>query len=349
MAKVRPIPVIEERCYDWAMWDYGAIGSGRTSVQFRDNKLCLFDAGGRPPDERDRKNFEKIQRKTYQGKMTRGAQKRMSKALTHISQVNRPKWKTNPCTGKLFLHHLSFITLTVSDIINIDARDGMKNLLTPFLDWLTRTHKVKMYVWKAEIQERGQLHYHIIVPVVLHWRAVRHKWNRLQAKAGYLDDFARRFGHADPNSTDIHNLDSVDKGTDYMMKELGKDADARVLREKSDLQKQLKSGKITRDFYDLRCKELDENLATIRGKIWDCSAALNDPYYTLQLTFGMYQRLKNYLAAAPGAFIIGERFALVAVNFANPPPWLKMYLNGWRSHNHIINSGGRSAVIKKYG
>jgi len=335
---VNKLPVIEERAYDWGSW------SDRTAVQFRDNRLCMFDMGGRPIDENDRKRFEVSRKKAYGGTMSAGAQKRMSRALSHLVSISPQKWKPNPVKpGELILHQLSFLTLTVSSRINIDAKQGYKNLLAPFLDWL-RYKGVRHLVWKAELQTRGQLHYHVIFSNTFHWAMIRRKWNRLQCAAGYLDQYAEKNGHADANSTDIKTLKNVKQGSRYIMKELGKAADQQLLKRKAELKKRFEAGEISRDVYDVEINSADAKIEKLNGKVWDCSASLSEKYFCLMLTKNLDKKLLHYMRTQPAAFLIGERFCLIDIDFANPPPWFKCYLPHYKAHMEVIKIGGSKVL-----
>ena len=116
-------------------------------------------------------------------------------------------------------HRLSFITLTISSQQNITASEGYKKAFVHFIQWLRRTKKVSTYVWKAEFQKRGQLHYHITTPSYIDYREIRQKWNALQKRAGWLNEYHNDYNSWDPNSTDIHEQKHIKNLSSYMIKE----------------------------------------------------------------------------------------------------------------------------------
>jgi len=79
----------------------------------------------------------------------------------------------------------------------------------------------------------------------------RNIWNRLQAKLGFIREFAQKFQHHDPNSTDIKPVKDQDSMNAYMLKYMMKPID------KVD-QLNINSGEEKRD----------------TGKVWDCSLPL---------------------------------------------------------------------------
>ena len=83
-----------------------------------------------------------------------------------------------------FYFKLAFITLTLSDRQVHDDDFIKEHLLQPFLYWLNRYYNC-LYVWKAESQLNGNIHFHITIDTFVHWKSIRAKWNKLLAKHGY--------------------------------------------------------------------------------------------------------------------------------------------------------------------
>lgn len=189
-----------------------------------------------------------VQQETYKGELTKGAKKRLTKAIELLCQVSKSQRIKNTVTGKMQWHRLSFITLTVSQTENISAKEAYHKAFKHWLQWFRRTMNVKTYVWKAEIQERGQIHYHITTPSFIHYQLIKDKWNNLQSKAGWLKEYHAKYGQQMPNSTDIHETKHVGNLASYLIKEF--------------------------------CKSI-QNPQT-EGKIWDCSENLKAyGYYTI--------------------------------------------------------------------
>lgn len=192
-------------------------------------------------------NMAEQQKKAYSGAVTAGMQKRITRAVNLLILTAKDRFIWNEVTGREQKHKLSFITLTVSDNTkNIEAKEAYELLLRPFLKWATGTKGIKTYIWKAELQKRGQIHYHITTHSFLNWKEIRQKWNYLQRKAGLLEDYFSRYGHYDPNSTDVHEVYRKKDLTSYLVKYIAK-ADS-------------KKDKTT-------------------GKLWDCSENLKGKNY----------------------------------------------------------------------
>jgi hypothetical protein len=185
------------------------------------------------------------QKKQYSGLLTAGTKKRLAKAIDLMVQSIKPQRIYSPVAMREITHRLSFITLTVSSQKNITAKEAYHKAFKHFIQWLRRTQKVTTYVWKAETQKRGQIHYHITTPSYIHYQEIKDKWNNLQRHAGWLKEYHAKKGHYNPNSTDIHEVRKVKDLSSYMIKEF--------------------------------CKTI-QNKQT-EGKIWDCSLNLKKHKY----------------------------------------------------------------------
>lgn len=84
---------------------------------------------------------------------------------------------------------INFITLTIPYPQVHSDHYIKQRLLAPFLKWLERSWGVVSYVWKAEAQDNGDIHFHITTNQFVHWKSIRGKWNRLLAAHGYCKVF----------------------------------------------------------------------------------------------------------------------------------------------------------------
>lgn len=220
-------------------------------MQVRNSEILLYREwyGPRYKPEPKVNPFEELP-KAYSGKVTDGAAKRLKKAVSLLVQTSPRKRIFNPVTGRHQAFRLNFVTLTTADSLGEIGQEVTKKCLAPFLRW-GRNAGAKSYVWKAELQERGAIHYHVATNTFLHWKDIRDTWNKYQRKAGYLAKYAARNGHYHANSTDVHAMRKVKDIerylTKYMMKQDGE--------------------------------------KTINGKIWDCSQNLkSSKYFATEMT-----------------------------------------------------------------
>lgn len=124
-------------------------------------------------------------------------------------------------TNRRFPFKLNFITLTLSSKQTHDDEFYKEYLLKPFCKWLMRQGATG-YVWKAEKQLNGNIHFHVTTNKYIHYKAIRDKWNDLQTEKGTNLDYIRNHGNTDANSTDVKAVRSTDKAIRYMIKYIAK-------------------------------------------------------------------------------------------------------------------------------
>ena len=185
---------------------------------------------------------------TYKGDISKLSKKNIARAVQLLVMASPWKWYLNPITNSKNRMRINFITLTFSCSELINLKEGYNNSLKPFLRWLKEVQKCELYVWKAEYQKRGQLHYHITTNKFIHHTEIRNKWNYIQKQNGYLQEYWDKYGHYDANSTDVHAVYKIKDIESYLIKYVS--------------------------------KSVGENKC--RGKIWGCSEKLRGKqYYTL--------------------------------------------------------------------
>lgn len=268
--------------------------------------------------------MQQAQKKQYSGGMSQGSRKRISKAITLLTQAAKPKWIFNHISQKYQYHHLSFITLTVSSQKNISTRYGYDNLLRPFLGWLRDTKGVKIYVWKLEFQERGQVHYHITIPDFIDYNEIRKTWNVLQHKAGLLDEYAKEHGHFNPNSTDIHEVVNKRNIANYLVKELGKAVDAKRVRATGMVNSLIQAGEIPAEEKQKFIDEYVGDELKAEGKVWDCSNNLaGASYFALPMEKWHMDAFEQLRSAGEIREVVQDWWSLIYFTGIDPPDILR--------------------------
>lgn len=192
-----------------------------------------------------------IKKITYQGEITEHSRRRLSKAIQLLADITEPHYVYNEITNKRQKFLLAFWTLTLSaPQYFISDSQIKKQLLEPFLRKM-RAKGLKNYIWKAELQQNGNIHFHLLTDFFMEYYRIRDMWNNCQSQLGFISDFERRHGHRDPNSTDVKAVNNIKNLAAYLSKYMLKPT------KKSQQQK-------LAPVIDLQRK----------GKVWDCSLNL---------------------------------------------------------------------------
>lgn len=188
-------------------------------------------------------NQANLQENAHKGVLSSKAIGKMRNAINWLICAAEDKKVYNKKYNSWFNFKINFITLTLPDTeIKVDNQFLQKHLLNPFLTYLRTFHSLKNYVWKLEFQGNGKLHLHFLSDVFIHHKVIRKSWNSILAKNKLLIEFGKKFGHTNPNSTDIHSVRKVKDIAAYIAKYMSKNA-----------------------------KDLEQ----IKGRIWGCNNELS--------------------------------------------------------------------------
>ena len=249
-------------------------------VQVREGSLLKYDY---PMEGFDRPSWQRPpQRKGYTGEVTDHTRKRIITAVDILLQHSPTRRIFNPIIEKEHDFRVSFATLTITDPTPPDtkkANEALSKWLRHFKrPWNKRklSEPISQYVWKAELQDRGNIHYHITSGSFLHHVEVNRVWNDIQKSMGWVDKYHQRTGSWYPNSTDIHAVWEVKNLAGYISKYMGK-----------------------KDFID--CSHIGFSVPVqavqLGGKIWGCSEELRGKKrFSTKIDEYTWKRLKASIA-----------------------------------------------------
>lgn len=226
-------------------------------VQIRPNCLLIYNQIVNRPVYRRKAQIQKPKKeenqertdsetltgkKAYSGDMTKASIQRLKKAVNTLVAISEWKEAPNWKTGTTFRFKLNFITLTLpSEQGQWTDKELKQKALDPLLKRLKRKYNLKSYIWKAEKQKNGNLHFHLTTDTYIHFEHLRNEWNSVLTPLGYIEKFRKKHNHDHPNSTDIHATYKVKDLASYLVKYMTKS---------------------------------NEGDATVQGKMWDCSLNL---------------------------------------------------------------------------
>ena len=211
--------------------------------------------------EQNRFDIKTVDKK-HNDKVSVHARRKISKAIEYLIFMARAKSLPNTFHGKAFVFRIAFVTLTLPSAQIHSDNEIKQKCLNQMLIELRRRWNVRNYVWRAEKQVNGNIHFHILVDKFIPWSELRDCWNRICNKLGYVDryrnqmrDFhsggfsvrddllktwnykaqikAYQSGKANdwnsPNSTDIHSIKKVSNIQKYITKYATKESQTQGL------------------------------------------------------------------------------------------------------------------------
>lgn len=154
--------------------------------------------------------------------------RRMRRAIEWLTASAKTQTVYSKQMERSIKFKVNFITLTLAEPQKGWTDKQIKSkILQPWLKRMAYHHNLFNYVWRAETQANGNIHFHIISDKFVHYESIRWHWNQILHKNGCLDRFTDKHGHSDPNSTDVHSIRKVDNIAAYLVKYFSKKADDR--------------------------------------------------------------------------------------------------------------------------
>jgi hypothetical protein len=193
-------------------------------LNFYKDNIILFTEQFNPtyPETLENRNLQLKESKKYNGYLSVNSQKRIMKILINwMLALNFAREKKEK-KDKKKIRNLIFVTLTISDITASSHTRVKREMLALFLKQICYQFNVKNYFWKAELQKRGQLHFHLIVDSYIAKNEIQERWNKIQKKAGFLELFYKKYGRYNPPSTHVRFIDNYREAIDYALKYVSK-------------------------------------------------------------------------------------------------------------------------------
>ncbi len=245
--------------------------------------------------------------KAHSGLISKKAGKRINNAIDWLLLLARNKKVFNVSTKKTFTFKVSFVTLTLSSKQIHSDNEIKKELLNQFLTEARKRWKVDKYVWRAEKQMNGNIHFHIVIDKFIDHRHLRITWNRIQNKLGYIDRYSENqknffkngfkfrgslketwsyanqkkayyLGKAcnfkNPNSTDVHKVHGIKNLAAYLSKYCTKNPPSKISKPLRVPESANLKAYTSFSYYD--CKPITEfTVPLVSGKSWGLSQSLS--------------------------------------------------------------------------
>ena len=186
-----------------------------------------------------------------QGYISYSASKRIRIAIEWLLYFSPSKMVYYHDLKKKLPFKLSFLTLTLPAKQVHSDKIIKSECINQFNIELRKKFKIDMFLWKAESQKNGNIHFHYTLNKYVYWKEIQSIWNRITNKLGYVDRFAAEWqglsfsqycakrnisgkkeiaqalkaydaGQAcnwtEPNSVDVHSVKKIQKLDSYLVK-----------------------------------------------------------------------------------------------------------------------------------
>lgn len=174
-------------------------------------------------------NLKKDRKKAYQGEQSATSIKRVKECLYTWCYSIAEGNKFNRSRGIKKKVKLVMATLTLSSKQIHTDKEIKAKVLEPFLKKLKYSYDIVNYFWRAEPQDNGNIHFHLVIDKFIDKFDLQDYWNFYQNKLGYVDRYYEKTGKVDPPSTQIQVFSGSAKSIEYLLKYLTKENNRRKI------------------------------------------------------------------------------------------------------------------------
>lgn len=148
----------------------------------------------------------KIRVKTPEGELSLNAQRKIKTAIRWL--IACADWKTvyEKKYKKTMKWKINMATLTFHE--NLTDDNLARKILSMWLETAKYRWDIQQYIWKAEPQARGAIHFHCSFNKYIPHTELKFTWNRLLKKFG--------LNNINDNSTDIHAVVNIKNHENYL-------------------------------------------------------------------------------------------------------------------------------------
>lgn len=244
----------------------------------------------------------------------------------------------------------AFVTLTLPSQQKHSDTVIKSQCVNQYLTELRQRYNFKNYVWKAELQKNGSIHFHFFFDKFLDYKVHRWLWNRCIEKLGYVSVYQKKFSNlsiqeyanirrqpvesvkdafasgvrdrwCNPNSVDVRSIRNDKDLAVYASKYVSKDESGEMIK--------APSGKIKRK---ISISMLVRERAF--GRSWSRSYSLaqfqNIVTFDLDEIINEIKEIKKCVEAVK--VIIGDWFSVIYFKLQKLPQWFQKW------HGHIFKS-----------
>ncbi|HMG38017.1 MAG TPA: hypothetical protein VK566_02440 [Nitrososphaeraceae archaeon] len=216
----------------------------------------------------------------HNGSLSSQSKSKVTAAIHALRLISNWKYVWVQDTKQAWKFRMNFITLTIPYPQMHSDQMIMKECFNPMLKYLTQNAKMNSYVWKAEAQSNGDLHFHITTNVFIHYAKVRKKWNSYLAKLGYIERYFNQHGDDDPPSAEVKAVKNDNRLASYIAGELTKKDNN---KNTCSFSCPVDNGYYTRKSYEWEQNSdgtFTEKKRIIECRLWACSTNLINNFTT---------------------------------------------------------------------
>jgi hypothetical protein len=137
------------------------------------------------------KSISNLIKNKHKGELSKKAVNRLHTALDWMLLIAKNKTADNLKNKGQFKFKVSMLTLTLPCEQLHDDLFIKKMMLNEFLTILRKKYNLQNYIWKAEKQGNGNIHFHLIIDKYIFYKDINNVWNQILDTHGYIEKYRK--------------------------------------------------------------------------------------------------------------------------------------------------------------
>lgn len=138
------------------------------------------------------KSLENLKKVKTSLSLSPASKRSLRNSCNSLVFLSKPRTEYSPQKKPIYNFRAAFITLTLP-AVQKHSDVELKKCLDLFLQDLRRVYKVQNYVWRSELQDNGNIHFHILIDKYIYHKIIRNYWLKALRHTGYVKEYQRKF------------------------------------------------------------------------------------------------------------------------------------------------------------
>lgn len=142
--------------------------------------------------KKDDTSTENLKKKKSSLNLSKNSIRELRNSVNSIIFLSKPRTVYTPSKKAIYNFRGSLVTLTLpSEQYTTDVE--LKKCLDLFLQDIRRAYKVKNYIWRSELQDNGNIHFHIVLDKYIYHKVIRNYWLKALRHTSYVSSYQKKF------------------------------------------------------------------------------------------------------------------------------------------------------------
>lgn len=204
------------------------------------------------------------------------ARRRLINSVNWLIASAKKKRVFSKQKNKNFFFKVNFLTLTIPYSDKMPSDSFLKNkILHNFINTMMYRHNLRNYVWRAETQANGSIHFHFITDTFMDWNSVKEVWNRILLKNNLLTYYQKKHSNMSVEEYISEYSKNGNVTTDQLIMRYKKGVSENWVQPNStDIHAVYKVRDIGAYVSKYMSKNEEERRA-VNGRLWSCSYSIS--------------------------------------------------------------------------